>query len=184
MTNNNLLLELELDNNLIDCGPWIRLVLILSYLLYKLIRSIYTAIPSNKIEAFTYQEIETIVNKNNKNIVAMSTVVTIDNLITDSDWDSDTYVEDDSETMFDSDNTSEYASIASDSDIFEMPDVDFDVCPIEELKLFEITSLYSNELIEHNISEEDIMEILSYFDKEDLATNWVNDVFLFIISLL
>jgi hypothetical protein len=42
-----------------------------------------------------------------------------------------------------------------------MPFVDFNVCSIQELKLFEFTSLYARELIEHSISEEEIMEFLS-----------------------
>jgi hypothetical protein len=50
--------------------------------------------------------------------------------------------------------------------------------------LFEFTSLYPEELRAHNISVEDIIEFLSWFPKEDLATNWINDLFLFIISLL
>jgi hypothetical protein len=50
--------------------------------------------------------------------------------------------------------------------------------------LFEFTSLYSTEIQEHDISEEEIMEFLSWFTREELATNWINDVFLFIISLL
>jgi hypothetical protein len=28
------------------------------------------------------------------------------------------------------------------------------------------------------------MEFLSWFSKEDLATNWINDVFIYIITLL
>jgi hypothetical protein len=42
-----------------------------------------------------------------------------------------------------------------------MPDVDFNICPIEELKFFEFTSLYSREIIEHEISDAEIMEFLS-----------------------
>jgi hypothetical protein len=65
-----------------------------------------------------------------------------------------------------------------------MPNVDLDICPIEELKLYEWTYRYSRELEEHSISEEDIMEFLSWFSKEELATNWIDELFLFIISLL
>jgi hypothetical protein len=42
-----------------------------------------------------------------------------------------------------------------------MPNVDFDVCPIEELKLFEFTSLFYREMAEHHISEADVMEFIS-----------------------
>lgn len=52
-----------------------------------------------------------------------------------------------------------------------MPDVDFNVCPIEELKLFELVSLYSRELSEHAVSTEDLMELICLFSKADLATN-------------
>jgi hypothetical protein len=57
------------------------------------------------------------------------------------------------------------------SEKFIMPDVDFNVCPIEELKLFELVSLYSRELSEHAVSTEDLMELICLFSKADLATN-------------
>jgi hypothetical protein len=52
-----------------------------------------------------------------------------------------------------------------------MPNVDFDVCPIEELKLFEFNSLYSKEIEEHGVTEEDIIDFIYSFSKEELATN-------------
>jgi hypothetical protein len=112
---------------------------------------------------------------NNENIDAI-----IDN---DSDTDSQsTY---DNESLFDSASSSDFDDIIQDPDIyylpymeniysseeFIMPDVDFNVCPIEELKLFEISSLYSRKMAEHSISEEDLMELLSFFNKKELATN-------------
>jgi hypothetical protein len=54
---------------------------------------------------------------------------------------------------------------------FIMPDVDFNVCSIEELKLFEFCSLYGKEMAEYSITEEEMMELICYFNKEDLATN-------------
>jgi hypothetical protein len=39
-------------------------------------------------------------------------------------------------------------------------------------------------MAEHHISEADVMEFISWFSKEELATNWINDLFLFAISLL
>jgi len=42
-----------------------------------------------------------------------------------------------------------------------MPNVDLDVCPIEELKFFEFSSLYAREIMEHSISDEEIMEFIS-----------------------
>jgi len=65
-----------------------------------------------------------------------------------------------------------------------MPNVDFNVCPIEELKFFEFNSLYAREIMEHSISDEEIMEFLSWYTEEELATNWINDEFLTIISIL
>jgi len=69
-------------------------------------------------------------------------------------------------------------------DEFVMPDVDFDVCSIEELKVFEISSLYSKEITEKSLTEEDLMEIVCLFKKTELATNWINSLILFIIELL
>jgi hypothetical protein len=170
-----------LDNKIFDYGPWIGLVVILGCYSYYLIKSNYTSIPSNNTEALTNTEIGTIVNENMEPISNEN----IDNLITDNDSDTNVGTESqESQTMVNSDSSSEYESVSSDEDSFIMPDVDFDVCPIEELKLFEFTSLYSTEIQEHDISEEEIMEFLSWFTREELATNWINDVFLFIISLL
>jgi hypothetical protein len=39
-------------------------------------------------------------------------------------------------------------------------------------------------MFEHSISHEDVMEFISWFSNADLATNWINDVFLFAINLL
>jgi hypothetical protein len=52
-----------------------------------------------------------------------------------------------------------------------MPDVDFNVCPIEELKLFEFCSLYGKEMAEHSVTEEEMMELICLFSDKDLATN-------------
>jgi hypothetical protein len=57
------------------------------------------------------------------------------------------------------------------SEKFIMPDVDFNICPIEELKLFELSSIFFRELAEHMVSEEDLMEIICLFSKAELATN-------------
>jgi hypothetical protein len=54
---------------------------------------------------------------------------------------------------------------------FIMPDVDFNVCPIEELKLFEFCSLYGTEMAEHSVSEEEMMEVIGLFSESELATN-------------
>jgi hypothetical protein len=39
-------------------------------------------------------------------------------------------------------------------------------------------------MAEHSISEADLMEMISMFNKEDLATNWINDLILVFINLL
>jgi|ERR1700678_2802037 len=131
--------------------------LILTCTLYYLIKNNYTAIPSKNMEPLTNEKIEAIVNENaDKTAVSNEN---IDKLLTDSD--SETEVELDSQSTFDSDSTSDTESILNDPDIFFMPNVDFDVCPIEELKLFEFNSLYSREIVEHSITQEDIIEFIS-----------------------
>jgi hypothetical protein len=105
------------------------------------------------MEPLTYEEIETIINEN----MEPFTDGDVEDFITDSDFESDVV----SEMHFDSDSTSDIESVLNDPDIFFMPNVDFDVCPIEELKFFEFSSLYSREIIEHDISDEDIMEFIS-----------------------
>jgi hypothetical protein len=162
-------------------------VFILSCTLIYIIKSNYTAIPSKNMEAITNQEIETIntenavTNINNQNIDAI-----IDNdSETDTDMDSQSTF--DNESLLDSATSSDFESIFEDPDIyflpleaakkiynsekFIMPDVDFNICPIEELKLFELSSIFFRELAEHSISSEDLMEIICLFSKADLATN-------------
>jgi hypothetical protein len=39
-------------------------------------------------------------------------------------------------------------------------------------------------MFEHSISNNDVMEFISWFSNEELATNWINDVFLYVINLL
>jgi hypothetical protein len=175
--------NLILDNNLTYYGIIISSGVILGCTLIFLIKSNYTAIPpqnleaiTNKnIEAFTYEEIEAIVNEN---------AVTITNIEAITDSDSDTDVESDCHSTFNSDSSSDTESILNDPDLFFMPNVDLDVCPIEELKFFEFSSLYHREIIEHSITDEDIMEFISWFSKEDLLTNGINDLFLFCISII
>jgi hypothetical protein len=150
------------------------------------------------MEAITNQEIEAVVNENavtninNKNIDAI-----IDNdSETDTDVDSQNTL--DIESLSDSDTSSEIDDMLEYPDLFFiplwrakkiinsgefiMPDVDFNVCSIEELKAFEISSLFSKQLAAKSISEEDLMGIISVFSKKDLATNWVNDIILVIIK--
>jgi hypothetical protein len=176
MTNTSLL-----NNNLFDYTILIGCGIILGCSLFYLIRSNYTVIPSNNTEALTNQEIEGIINEN---AVTMINNENIDAII-DNDSDTDSQSTYDNESLFDSASSSDFDDIIQDPDIyylpymeniysseeFIMPDVDFNVCPIEELKLFEISSLYSRKMAEHSISEEDLMELLSFFNKKELATN-------------
>jgi hypothetical protein len=38
--------------------------------------------------------------------------------------------------------------------------------------------------MEHSISDDEIMEFLSWYSDEELATNWINNDFITIISIL
>lgn len=150
--------------------------LFLSFSLYYLIRNNYIAIPSKNVEVFTQEEIDAIINEN------AVTVINSDNLddITDSETEISSYYQ----SSFYSDSEADFSDILDDPDLFFMPNVDFNVCPIEELKFFEFNSLYAREIMEHSISDEEIMEFLSWYTEEELATNWINDEFLTIISIL
>ena len=176
-------INLFYDNNLTDYGILIGCGLILGCSLYYLIWSNYTPIPSENIEALTNEELETIMNENIEPISNTN----IDNYITDSDFETDS-TSDYQSTLFDSDSdsdsSSDFENILNDLDLFFMPDVDFNIISIEELKFFEFTSLYSRQIIEHSISDAEIMEFLSWFTPEQLATNWINDVFVYLICLV
>jgi hypothetical protein len=151
--NNNLLLDNNLDFYSILIGSG----LILGCTLYYLIIKNNTATPTTNMEPLTNEAIETIITEN-ADITAISNE-NIDKSITDSDFDTD--IESDYEGTFDSDSTSDIESILNDPNLFFMPNVDFDVCPIEELKFFEFSSLYSREIFKHDISDEEIMEFIS-----------------------
>ena len=181
-----------INNNISDYGIFISCGLILGCSVYYLIKSNYTTIlPKNtNIEALTKEESEAIVNENAVNISNAN----IEDVLTDSDTETDYLGISD----YDSASSTDFDEIVTDPEIycmpyvpsmynpeeFIMPDVDFDVCPIEELKLFEFCSLFSKEMAEHSISEEDMIELIAIFPKEDLATNWINDLLLSIIKLL
>jgi len=51
----------------------------------------------------------------------------------------------------------------------------FDVCSIQELKHFELSSIFAQELIEHDINSDELMELICMFTKEQLMTNSIND---------
>jgi hypothetical protein len=65
-----------------------------------------------------------------------------------------------------------------------MPNVDLDVCSIYELKLFEISSIYSQEIFDNGITEAELIEMIGIFDFDQLCTNEINETILFIITHL
>jgi hypothetical protein len=164
------------DNNLTDYGILIGCGLILACSLFYLIRSNYTAIPSENIEALTNEEIEAIVNENAVTIINNENIYAI----IDNDSDSDTDVA--SEYLSTSDNESILDVDPIDQDLFFMPNVDFDVCSIQELKFFEISSIYHREIAEKLVTDEELMDLICYLPENDLATNWINDFILLVIS--
>jgi hypothetical protein len=146
-----------------------------------------TAIPTNNTEAFTHEEMEAVFYEDSDKLAISNENVDnyVDNFITDSDTDTDSTSDYDSPFFRDSDSdTSDIEGILDDPDLFFMPNVDFDVCPIEELKFYEFNSLYSKEIEAKNVTEEDIMDFIYSFSKEELATNGVNDLFVLALSLL
>jgi hypothetical protein len=168
--------NLLFDNNLTDYGILIGCGLILGCSLFYLIRSNYTAIPSKNIEALTNEEIEAIVNENAVTIINNENIYAI----IDSDSDSDTDVASDYQST--SDNESILDVDFTDLDLFFMPNVDFDVCSIQELKLFEISSIYYREIAENLVTQEELMELICSMTVNELATNSINDLILLIIS--
>ena len=182
--------NLLFDYNLADYSIFISGGLILGCSIYYLIRSNYIAIPSKNMEALTHSEMETVFKENlPKSSLPKPLADELRNrIVTDSSSESEFESEIDYQSTFDSDSSSEFMPdlddliFMSDTKPFIMPDVDFNICSIEELKLFEFNSLYANEILEHSITDEDIMEFLGEFSKEDLASNWINDFFIFIIN--
>lgn len=160
--------NLLFDNNLTYYGIFIGCGLILSCSLYYLIRSNYTAIPSKNIEVTVNENAVTIINNDN-----------IDAII-DSDLDTD--VESDYQSTNDNDSISDVD--ITDLDLFFMPNVDFDVCSIQELKFFEISSIYYKEIAEYLVTDEQLMELICGFTDTQLATNEINDLILVIMSYM
>jgi hypothetical protein len=170
-----------MDNNLSEYKVLIGCGFILGYSIYYLVlRNNYFQQPTRNMEPFTYEEMEEIFNENMVN----SSNQNVEELISDNDSTSTSDFDYESSFHSDSDSTTDTESILNDPDLFFMPNVDFDVCPIEELKLFEFNSLYAREIEAYHISEDEIIEFISWFSKEDLATNWINEFFLLTIELL
>jgi hypothetical protein len=185
--NSNLLYEQDFSGYfiIIGCG------LILGCSLYYLFSSNNTPIPTTNMEPLSSETIPTtnmeiltdeeIENYINESMETNSTEY-IDNYITDSETDT----ESDNDTPFNSDSSSDIESIIDhrDLDLFYMPNVDFDVCSLHELKFFELSSLYAKEIAEKEVTEEDIMDFIESYTDEELLTNKINDLFALAVSLL
>lgn len=165
--------NLLFDNNLNLYGILIGSGLILGCSLYYLIRSNYTAIPIKNTETLTNEEIEAIFNEN---AVTVTTNQDIESII---DSESDTDFASDYQSTFDSESSSEID--ISDLDLFYMPNVDLDVCSIQELKVFELSSIFAKELAEKFITEEELMEAICEIPEFYLFTNEINDIILQVI---
>jgi hypothetical protein len=146
--------NLLFDNNLTDYGFLIGCGLILGCSLFYLIRSNYTNIPSKNIEALTNEEIEAIISEN------AVTVANNESLLALIDSDSDSYSDVISDYQSTSDNESVSDVDVNDLDLFFMPDVDFDVCSIQELKLFEIRSIFHKEIAEKEVTDEELTSLI------------------------
>ena len=142
--------------------------------------------PNQNIPAITNGEIEAIANENAVNAVNVLNIIHIDETIDDEFEVDSGYGSNESNVGSDISNDSDYQFefVINDPTPFVMPDVDFNICPIHELRAFEFQSLYARELEENSVSEEDVIEILSWFTEEQLATNIVNDIFVELISRL
>jgi hypothetical protein len=157
-----IIITLLLNNNseygtLIGCG------LILGYSVYYLIKRNYTANLPTNTEPLTNQEIEAIINENTETVSNAD----IEDYITDSDFSTDVSSAYDSGFETDTDSTVDLDF----NEIFFMPNVDLNVCPIEELKLFEFTYLYAREIEENDLDDEEILDFLSMFTEDQLLTN-------------
>jgi len=153
--------------------------------------------PDQNVQAITNGHMQTIANENTTNVL---NIIFIDETVNDFEVDSgygsgnssingsdnSSINESDNSNVNGSDTDSNYQVefIINDPSRFIMPDVDFNVCSIHECREFEFKSLYAKELEEHNISDEQLTEIVSWFTAEQLATNMVNDVFIDVITRL
>jgi hypothetical protein len=108
------------------------------------------------------------------------TIINNENIDAIIDSDSDTDATADYQTTSDSEGTLDFDY--TDLDLFFMPNVDFDVCSIQELKFFEISSIFYREIAENSVTDEELMELIGSFTDIELATNSINDLILLVIS--
>jgi hypothetical protein len=177
-------LNLLVDNNLIYYGLFISCGLLLSCSIYYLIISNYNAIPTNNIEALTEVEIEPIMNENTVTTINSDNIDAIIDYASESD--SETDIASDYQSTFDSDSDTDTESILdiADLDLFFMPNVDFDVCSIYELKYFEISSIFYKEIAEKAVTVEELTQLIWFFTEKQLLTNGINEFILKIITEL
>jgi len=168
--------DLTYNNIIISCS------FILGCSLFYIIRSNYTAIPSNNIEALTNQEIEAIINENSVTIINTENI----DAIYDSDSSTVTDLDSEYQSTFDSDSDSSsvFEDILEDPNLTFLSNVDFNVCSLQELKHFELCSLYAREIEEHFITYEDVREFISWFPDANLLHSSFNQFFVDMISLL
>jgi hypothetical protein len=182
--NNNL----WINNNFTDYGILIGCGLILGFSLIYLLRNNYTTIPPKNMAALTNENIEVITNEEIEAIVNENavTVINNDNIYAITDSDSETDIASDYESISDNESTSSDESISefdfTDLDLFFMPNVDLDVCSIQELKFFEISSIYYREIAANSVTDEELLQLIYWLSEKELFTNKVNSFILWIIT--
>jgi len=174
--NNNL----WINNNLTDYSFLIGCGLIFGLSLIYLLKNNYTNIPPKNIDPLTNEEIEAIINEN------AVTISNNENIYDIIDSDSDTDFASDYESIWDNESISDDESISdfdlADLDLFFMPNVDFDVCSLQELKFFEISSIYYREIAANSVTDEELMQLICWLSEKELLTNKVNSFILWIIT--
>jgi len=177
---NNLIIENNADLTfygiLIGTGVLITSGIILGITLYCLQRRNNTNYPITNMEPIINEEIEVIKRENtttNENVNI--------NDMNNSDLDNSSDSSSDEGTI---DSQSTIDVDTEELDLFFMPNVDLDVYSIYELKHFEISSLYSQEMLDHGISEEELYNIIGIFTEADLLTNDINESILLVITYI
>ena len=173
-----------------EFGIYIACGFILCYTLYYVYKINHIENPTKNMETpatdrniMTEEEIEAIFQEEGN-----STAVSNEHIdfITDSDYETDTTSDYETSINSHSDNESQIDMEAyiEEADLFYMPYVDLNVCPIEELKLYEFNWLYWEEIWASGLTQEEIMEFLEIYTQEELLTNAINDVFLWALDVI
>lgn len=197
--NLNLNFNLIIDNNLTDYGFSITWSLILGWSIFFF--STRNTITDN--EFIAGNNVQTIIN--NEVIAGNNVQTTIDNENLAGDnvptiIDNENIASDSVPTIINNENIAsgsvptiinndpetnvmdDLFNKTKDVDPFIMPDVDLNVCSIQELKHYEISSIFQKELAEKCINDQQLTEIISNFTQEQLLTNAVNDAILVLIT--